>query len=100
MILSSHSNRSWRAIVTGLLALALLLGQSLAHGHDHDAGQDTDEACALCLFAQQSGNSIASTADGLSVQTSRVHSACTPVQHAVAVTIPPFHSRAPPFISC
>lgn len=98
--MTSSCKLSWRAVLHGLLVLALLLGQSLALGHDHDAGQNVDEACVLCLFAQQSGDITPSIAEELPVQASRVHFSHTFTQHSFAVTVPPFHSRAPPSISC
>ena len=99
-MMTSNCKLSWRAVLHGLLVLALLLGQSLALGHDHDAGRDVDEACVLCLFVQQSDGITPLLADGLPVQSSRVHFSHTFKQHTFAVTVPPFHSRAPPLISC
>lgn len=87
-------------LICWTLALALLLGQSGAFGHDHDTDQGPEGACALCLFTQQSDNIISSIAGELPVQISRVHSAHTFTQNFVAVTVASFHSRAPPPDSC
>jgi len=98
-MMNSSYKSTGRAVLPWLLVLALLLGQSLALGHDHDAGQDVDEACVLCLFAQQADDIIPSMAAGLPVQVSHVHSSHAFTQNTFAVTVPPFHSRAPPAIS-
>ena len=100
MLTSNHHNQSWRVIAHWLLVLALLLGQSVAAGHDHDVDQDHESACVLCLFAQQSDDIIPSMAGELSIQGSCVHVSRTFAQQTFAVTVPPFHSRAPPYIAC
>ncbi|MDH5469731.1 MAG: hypothetical protein OEY45_03750 [Gammaproteobacteria bacterium] len=100
MMISNHNSLSWRAVLHWMLVLSLLLGQSLVLGHDHDTGQDADNACALCLFAQQSDNITPSIADGLPVQACCNHFGHALRQYVVTVTVPPFQSRAPPSISC
>jgi hypothetical protein len=100
MMTSSQHKRSLFALTHWVLVLALLLGQSLALGHDHDADQASEGTCALCLYAQQSDNIIPSTAAGILVK--KFHVTITPsvLQEPAAVTVVPFNSRAPPFISC
>lgn len=93
--------RSMRIVMHCVLLLALLLGQAVALGHYHDADQDPERSCALCLYAQQTGHAIATTVAGLPVQV--FHAGIFhPLlwQQPVAVIILPFHSRAPPFTSC
>lgn len=100
MMTSSQHKRSLYALTHWVLVLALLLGQSLAPGHEHDADQGSEGTCVLCLYAQQSDAVIPSTAAGLSVL--KFHVAVTPavLREPAAVTVLPFNSRAPPIISC
>ena len=98
-MLSNHRKQSLRAITYWVLVLVLLLGQSLALAHDHDADRDSEGTCALCLYAQQSDNVIPSTAAGISAQKYHVFTVHPVSQESVAVTVSPFNSRAPPFIS-
>jgi hypothetical protein len=96
MMISIHRNQSWRGMGHWLLVLALLLGQSAALAHDHDADKNNDSACALCLFAQQSGHGIPSVIPGLPLQTGQVFRSHSVIQDLLASVVVPFHSRAPP----
>lgn len=81
-----------------LLVCLLLLGQTLALAHDHDAGVDTDSHCALCLFAHHTDGSLPGHAcGGLNPVYAVLH---PPVIHApVSIeTCTQYHSRAPPVI--
>ena len=98
-MISSQRKQSLRVITHWVFILALLLGQSLALGHDHGADQDPGGICALCLHAQQSDTVIPPTATGISVQQFPVADVRSALQAPPAVTELPFHSRAPPLIS-
>jgi hypothetical protein len=97
MNMSILGKQSVRIISHWALILALLLGQSIALGHDHDADSHSSEVCALCIHAQQSVNALPSPTVGLPVRTSPVCISATQWQRPVAVIVLPFQSRAPPF---
>ena len=100
MMIPIHRNQSWQVMVRCLLILALLLGQSVALAHDHDADKDNGSTCALCLFVQQSGHGMASAIPDLPAQIA--HNIPSPMvtQVALAPVAVPYHSRAPPIITC
>lgn len=100
MTLPSHHKPFLRTVTRWALILALLLGQSLALAHHHDADQGTEGTCALCLHAQQSGDVVPATAAGITVQKFHTAIASPVLQGPAAVTILPFNSRAPLFSSC
>ena len=85
-----------RIISHWALILALLLGQSIALGHDHDT--NSSEICVLCLYVQQSDNALPMSTFGLPVKTSSVCSPDSQPQQFVAVNILSFQPRAPPLI--
>jgi hypothetical protein len=94
--MSILGKRAFRIISHWALIFALLLGQSIALGHDHDT--NTSEICVLCLYVQQFDNTLPMSTFGFPVKTSSV---CTPdsqQQQFVAVNILSFQSRAPPLI--
>ena len=98
MIMLILGKQAVRIISHWALILALLLGQSIALGHDHDTDTNSSEICMLCLYAQQSDNALPTSTLGLPVKTPSV---CTPdsqQQQFVAVNILSFQSRAPPLI--
>ena len=98
MVISILEKRAVRIISHWALIFALLLGQSIALGHDHDTDTNSSEICVLCLYEQQLDNALPMSTFGLPVKTSSV---CTPEsqqQQFVAVNILSFRSRAPPLI--
>ena len=99
MIMSVLGKMSVRIISHWALILALLLGQSIALGHDHDTDTNSSEFCQLCLYVQQLGNALPMSTFGLPVKTSSVCAPDSQRQQFVAVNILSFQSRAPPFIS-
>ena len=99
MVMFVLGKKSVRIISHWVLVLALLLGQSIALGHDHDTDTNSSEICALCLCVQQLDNALPMSTFGLPVKTSSV---CAPElqrQQFVAVNILSFQSRAPPLTS-
>jgi hypothetical protein len=99
MIMSVSGKESVRIIMHWALILALLLGQSIAQGHDHDADTKFAEICALCLYVQQSGNALPISTFGLPVKTSPICIPASQQQLFVVISVLPFQSRAPPLIS-
>ena len=87
-----------RIIPHWALILALLLGQSIALGHDHDPDTNSSEICMLCLYAQQLDNALPMSTFGLPVKTPSVCASDSQRQQYAAVNILSFQSRAPPFI--
>ena len=87
-----------RIISHWALILALLLGQSIALGHDHDTDTNSSEICVLCLYVQQSDNVLPMSTFGLPVKTSSVCAPDSQQLQFVAVNILSFQSRAPPLI--
>ena len=85
-----------RIISHWALILALLLGQSIALGHDHDTDTNSSEICVLCLYVQQLDNALPMSTFGLPVKTSSVCAPDSQQQPFVAVNILSFQSRAPP----
>ena len=51
---STLRKRNPFVLICWSLVLALLLGQSYALAHDHDADHASETSCALCLYAQLS----------------------------------------------
>ena len=100
MMLSSKHPLHRRALTHWALILVLLLGQSYALAHDHDAHQGDEAPCALCVYAQQSDTFIQSAAYSQLLQTSHTGSACSARQQPAAANLLPFHSRAPPVNAC
>ena len=99
MIMSAQGKKSVRIVSLWALILVLLLGQSIALGHDHDTDTNSVESCQLCLFVQQLGDALPMSTSGLPVKTSSVCAPDSQGQQFVAVNILSFQSRAPPFIS-
>ncbi|MEN8207115.1 MAG: hypothetical protein ABFS24_14055 [Pseudomonadota bacterium] len=87
-----------RIISHWALILALLLGQSIALGHDHDTDTNSSEICVLCLCVQQLDNALSMSTSGLPVRTPSVCASDSLQQQFLAVTILSFQSRAPPLI--
>jgi len=98
MIMSILGKQAVRIISHWALILALLLGQSIALGHDHDTDTNSSEICVLCLYVQQSDNVLPMSTFGLPVKTSSVCAPDSQQQPFVAVNILSFQSRAPPLI--
>jgi hypothetical protein len=98
MIMSILGKQTVRIISHWALILALLLGQSIALGHDHDADTNSSEICVLCLYVQQLDNALSVSTYGLPVKTSSICAPDTQRQQFVAVNILSFQSRAPPLI--
>lgn len=100
MVMSIPGKRTVRIISRLALMIALLLGQSIALGHDHDHDTDTNfsEICVLCLYEQQLDNALPLSTFGLPVKTSSVCAPDSQQQQFVAVNILSFQSRAPPLI--
>jgi len=90
--------KSVRIISHWALVLALLLGQSIALGHDHDTDTTSLEICVPCLYVQQLDNALPMSTFGLPVKTSSVCAPDSQQQQFVAVNILSFQSRAPPLI--
>ena len=88
-----------RIILHWALVLALLLGQSMALGHDHDTDTNASEICVPCLSVQQFDNVLPMSTFGLPVNTSPVCAPYSQRQQFVTVNILSFQSRAPPLIS-
>jgi hypothetical protein len=99
MIMSISGNKSVRIISHWALILALILGQSIALGHGHDADENSAEICLLCLHAQQSDNVLPLSILELLASSTSVCVSDSQRQQFVAVSIIPFQSRAPPRIS-
>lgn len=99
MIKSVSGYKSVRIISHWALILALILGQSIALGHDHDADENSAEICVLCLHAQQMGNVLPLSIFGLLASSTSDCVSDSQQQQFVAVSILPFQSRAPPRIS-
>ena len=87
-----------RIISHWALILALLLGQSIALGHDHDTDTNSSEICVLCLYVQQLDDALPMSTFGLPVKTSSVCAPDSQQQQFVAVNFLSFQSRAPPLI--
>lgn len=100
MMLSSKHPLHRRALTHWVLILVLLLGQSYALAHDHDAHQGDEAPCALCVYAQQSDTFIQSAAYSQLLQTFQTGSACSARQQPAAANLLPFNSRAPPANAC
>lgn len=83
-----------------VLILALLVGQSLALGHDHGVHADDDGSCALCLYAQQTAHFIPPAMPCLPVLPVPLPAAKGRWHSCTVVAPPPFRSRAPPAVSC
>ena len=88
-----------RVISHWALILVLLLGQSIALGHDHDTDTNSSEICVLCLYVQQLDDALPMSTFGLPAKTSSVCAPDSQWQQFVAVNILSFHSRAPPITS-
>jgi hypothetical protein len=91
--------KSVRIISHWALVLALLLGQSIALGHDHDTDTNSLEICVPCLYVQQLDNVLPMSTYGLSVNTSPVCAPDSQRQQFVTVNRLSFQSRAPPLNS-
>jgi hypothetical protein len=100
MVIVNQRKRYLHTLTHWAFILALLLGQTVALGHDHAADHDPDSVCALCLHSQQSGHALHSVITGLPLQSCHVFHPHTLTQDILASVIVPFHSRAPPFITC
>jgi len=98
MVMSILGKQAVRIISHWALILALLLGQSIALGHDHDTDTNSSEICVLCLYVQQSDNALPMSTFGLPVKTSSVCAPDSQLQQFVAVNILSFQPRAPPLI--
>ncbi len=98
MIMSILGKQAVRIISHWALILALLLGQSIALGHDHDTDTNSSEICVLCLYVQQLDNALPMSTFGLPVKTPSVCASDSQRQQYAAVNILSFQSRAPPFI--
>ena len=99
MVMFFRGNNSVRIISHWALVLALLLGQSIALGHDHDTDTNPSEICVLCLSVQQLDNALSASNYGLPVKTSSVYAFDSLPQQFIAVNILSFQSRAPPLNS-
>ena len=99
MIMSILGKQAVRIISHWALILALLLGQSIALGHDHDSDSNLSEICVLCLCVQQLDNAVPMSISGLPVKTPSVCASDSQRQQFAAVNILSFQSRAPPLIS-
>jgi len=98
MVMSILRKQAVRIISHWALILALLLGQSIALGHDHDTDTNSSEICVLCLCVQQLDNALPMSTFGLPVKTPSVCAPDSQRQQYAAVNILSFQSRAPPFI--
>jgi hypothetical protein len=87
MILSVSGKHSVRILSHWVLILVLLLGQSIALEHDHEADSNSDETCALCLYAQQSDNVLPASTLGVPANPSPVCVSTSCRQQPVAVSI-------------
>jgi hypothetical protein len=81
-----------------LLVCLLLLGQTLALAHDHDAAVDTETHCALCHFAHHAEGMLPGQACGGSCPYPHVFH--QPLNHdpVCIAARSQYHSRAPPAI--
>ena len=98
MIMFVPGKKAVRIISHWALILALLLGQSIVLGHDHDTDANSSEICVLCMYVQQLDNALPTSTLGLPVKTSSVCAPDSQQQLYIAVTILSFQSRAPPRI--
>ena len=98
MVISILGKQAVRIISHWTLILALLLGQSVALGHDHDADTNSSEICVLCLYVQQLDNALPVSTFGLPVKTHSVCASDSQQQQFSAVNILSFQPRAPPLI--
>jgi len=98
MIMSILGKQAVRIISHWALILALLLGQSIALGHDHDTDTNSSEVCVLCLYVQQLDNAVPMSTFGLPIKTLSICASDSQRQQFAAVNILSFQSRAPPLI--
>jgi len=90
------SGKRVHRLLFGAFILALVLGQSLALAHQHALDHPSSHDCALCLYAQHSGDGIPSTPFHFSTTASGFVAIAASVDALLCVTAPAFRSRAPP----
>jgi hypothetical protein len=93
---STLRKRNPFVLICWSLVLALLLGQSYALAHDHDADHASETSCTLCLYAQLSDEAVPTDSGTLSGQCCLSGVGHLFGQQPSAVRILSFHSRAPP----
>jgi len=73
-----------------------VLSQSLALAHQHALDHPSSHDCALCMYAQHSGDGIPSSPFHFSATTAGFIAVAASVSSLLCVTSPAFLSRAPP----
>jgi hypothetical protein len=79
-----------------VLVIALLLAQSLALAHDHDADAGPEGTCALCLFAHHVDGSLPAASLALQTENPTVFNPMPADSHFTGSARPHYRSRAPP----
>jgi len=88
--------KRFHRLLLGAFILTLVLSQSLALAHQHALDHPSSHDCALCLYAQHSGDGIPSTPFHFSATASGFVAIAASVNSLLCVTSPAFRSRAPP----